>query len=150
MDIRDAISEASSAIISEADNWQGHVGQKDFPVGTKVQFTVYTTELRYVSIYHIDSDGKVSQVFPNSKDKDSRVSGTKVIPGVDSGYDIVLSEPLGVDNVVACANKQDRYSSNTSSVETNKFRGIVLNDNETATAILSFSVSKPKNNAQQQ
>lgn len=65
-------------------------------VGDKVQFKVTARDDGYLWVVEVDSEDRVSLLFPNDEERDNRVTGghERLVPG--GSYSFVLDKPTGV------------------------------------------------------
>ncbi len=71
-------------------------GPSSGAVGDPVRFTVTPRDNGYLWVVQVDSQDRVSLLFPNEVEPDNQVTGgrERVIPG--EGYKLVLDKPTGV------------------------------------------------------
>ena len=78
-------------------------------VGEQLHVLVQADHDCYVRLYHVDWSGKeLTLIFPNREDRDSRlIAGTrKRFPADGTGVVFEVSEPAGVDAIVAIASER--------------------------------------------
>ena len=82
--------------------------RSSYRVGDNAHVYVSPSRNSYVWVFSIGSDGSVTQIFPNSFERDNYLAGngTKVIP--QAGYSLKVTGPTGVDRVVAVASTSSR------------------------------------------
>lgn len=77
-------------------------------VGDKVQFKVTSRDDGYLWVVEVDSEDRVSLLFPNDDERDNRVTGgrERLVPG--GSYSLVLDQPTGVHLLAFVVTSQDR------------------------------------------
>lgn len=77
-------------------------------VGDKVQFKVTARDDGYLWVVAVDSEDRVSLLFPNDEERDNRVTGgrERLVPG--GSYAFVLDKPTGVHLLAFVVTSQER------------------------------------------
>jgi hypothetical protein len=80
----------------------------DYVVGETVHLTLFSNEDAYVTVLSFGPTGRVTQLFPNQYQPDSRVVANRplVIAGPDSGARVTVAGPLGAELIKVVASNQ--------------------------------------------
>lgn len=84
------------------DNESGNYHQGD---EIKIYFRV--SDDSYVTVYNIDTEGRVNLIYPYDKYDDPYVEGGRIyrIPDINDDYDLVLRGPAGTENIQIIASR---------------------------------------------
>lgn len=78
-----------------------------YVVGDTIQINYRVNQAAYIYIWDIDSQGNVTQLFPNQFDPDNRVSsGTHTLPSSGTNYRLRVTQPTGTEYVQILATSE--------------------------------------------
>ncbi|MBK1878899.1 DUF4384 domain-containing protein [Pelagicoccus mobilis] len=82
---------------------RGGRGGSEFRLGDEVRVCVKATQDCYLTLLNLAPDGELTILFPNRHNQNNRIRGgvEHEVPADGYGFNIVLEEPLGVDQVKA-------------------------------------------------
>ena len=96
---------------AEVDVWFDKQCGTPYEQGEKILISFRTTVDAYVTVYDIDTTGKVSVLFPNKHYPDNFVKGNQVytMPNRTYSYDLVVEGPEGIEYVDVVASTDPYY-----------------------------------------
>lgn len=97
------IIEPEPSIVKESDDITLLTNQQIFQIGDTLVFEFMVKRPMFVSIAVINSEGKVSMLFPNPYQLDNycKVGVKYQIPPLDADFDINIEGPVGTDQIIA-------------------------------------------------
>lgn len=89
------------------DIWPNH-DDGEYYIGDRVALLFRANRDAFIAIYSIDSKGRVNLLFPSAPDEDNFVYGgvTYSVPGDDADYNLVVTGPVGVENIQIVASRE--------------------------------------------
>jgi serine/threonine protein kinase len=102
------IIEPEPSIVEQSDDITLLTNQQIFQIGDTLVFEFTVKKPMFVSIAVINSEGKVSMLFPNPYQLDNycKVGVKYQVPPLDADFDINIEGPVGTDQVIAVIGDQ--------------------------------------------
>lgn len=87
--------------------WSDRGDDATYYEGEEVTFNIRSEKDGYVYLFHCDSEGNASLLFPSAKGDDNRVKAGKVcaIPPPSWGFKLEAGEPFGAEYLIAVASQ---------------------------------------------
>jgi hypothetical protein len=116
--------------------------------GDEITFTIEAGQNCYFKVYHIDNENNTQMIFPNTVNRDNRLTANvpRTIP--DSGMRFVIQAPFGQDTIIVVASQQQfqnieaeftQTRSATRDVISNITRGIGMQPTQSAQSAQTVS-----------
>jgi len=90
----------------DVEVWTNH-GDDEFYEGDNIVLYFRTNRDAFISIYSIDSRGRVNLLFPTNPAEDNFIRGgaTYSMPGSEDDFDLVINGPEGIENIQIIASR---------------------------------------------